>query len=43
MDRYEAEKAAAARINFIVEAVGLTALAGWLFYGVAIASGLVTR
>jgi hypothetical protein len=30
MDRYEAEKAAAARLSFIVEGVLLTALGAWL-------------
>jgi hypothetical protein len=41
MDRYEAEKATAARINFAVEAFLLTALAGWLFCGIGVASGLL--
>jgi hypothetical protein len=40
MERYEAEKARDARISFIVEAVALSALAGWLFYGIAMASGI---
>jgi hypothetical protein len=30
MDRYEAEKAAAARLSFIVEGVLFTALGAWL-------------
>jgi hypothetical protein len=43
MDRYEAEKAAAERVSFIVEAIGLSILAAWLFYGIAAASGIVGR